>query len=110
MLLLRGMPSKTRTHYWNKITLFRKWWMDRGYPDGIPDEVDYSLEAARKVPSWRRVVKALLRNDYWCKGLGFSQQKSDAYHKYLDLMRRRREKWAIEDVDPSPGTQRDLFA
>lgn len=109
MLLLQGMPDSTREHYWNKITLFRKWWMDRGYPDGIPDEVEYALETAKKVPSWRRVVKALLRNDYWCKGLGFSQHKSDAYHKYLDLMRRRRTAWRIEEVDPSPGTQQDLF-
>lgn len=108
-LLLSGMPSATREHYWNKITLFRKWWMDRGYPDGIPDEVDYHLEAAKKAPSWRRVVKALLRNDYWCKGLGFSQHKSDAYHKYLDLMRRRREKWRLNAIDPSPNTQPDLF-
>lgn len=109
MLLIQSMPKTTGEHYWNKVTLFRKWWMDRGYEKGIPDEVDYKLEAARKAPSWRRVVKALLRNDYWCKGLGFTQHKSDAYHKYLDLMRRRREKWRLEEVDPSPGIQTTLF-
>lgn len=90
-LLLSSMPEATREHYENKILLYRKWWRERGYPDGIPDEAPYELETARKVPSWRRVVKTLLRNDYWCKGLGFSQHKSAAYEKYLDLMRRRRE-------------------
>jgi predicted phosphoadenosine phosphosulfate sulfurtransferase len=109
MLLLRGMPDRSREHYWNKITLFRKWWMERGYPEGIPDEADYKLEAARKVPSWRRVVKALLRNDYWCKGLGFTQQKSDAYQKYLAMMKRRRAAWQIEEVDPAPDMQQELI-
>jgi predicted phosphoadenosine phosphosulfate sulfurtransferase len=89
-LLLSSMPDLTREHYENKILLHRKWWQERGYPDGIPDEAPYELESARKVPSWRRVVKTLLRNDYWCKGLGFTQHKSAAYDKYMDLMRRRK--------------------
>jgi len=91
-LLINSMPPKTKEHFNNKILIFRKWWRERGYPDGIPDEADYRLETDRKVPSWRRVCKSLLRNDYWCKGIGFSQTKSDAYQKYLDLMNRRREK------------------
>lgn len=97
-LLVRSMPPKTRQHYANKVAVHRKWWMARGYETGIPDEADYHLEAARKVPSWRRVVKSLLRNDYWCKGIGFTQHKSDAYHKYLDLMRRRREAWQLDGI------------
>lgn len=94
-LLITSMPPRTKEHYDNKITMFRKWWMDRGYPDGIPDEAPYDLEAARKVPSWRRVCKALLRNDYWCKGLSFTQHRSAAYEKYLALMRKRKEKWNL---------------
>ena len=90
-LLVTSMPPKTREHYDNKISVFRKWWMDRGYPDGIPDEAPADLEATRKVPSWRRVCKALLRNDYWCKGMSFTQHRSEAYQKYLDLMKRRKE-------------------
>ena len=90
-LLLASMPDKTREHYENKFVLWVKWWMERGYPDGIPDEADPALETGRKVPSWRRVCKALLRNDWWCKGMGYTQQKSDAYEAYLDLMRRRKQ-------------------
>jgi predicted phosphoadenosine phosphosulfate sulfurtransferase len=93
LLLLNSMPPKTRLHYENKITIFNKWWTERGYPDGIPDEADYRLEADRKVPSWRRVCKSLLRNDYWCKGMSFTQHKSEAYQKYLDLMKKRRQNW-----------------
>lgn len=89
-LLLGSMPPRTKEHYENKIFLFVKWWQKKGYQDGIPDEADINLETDRKVPSWRRVCKTLLRNDYWSKGLGFSQHKSEAYQDYLDLMRRRK--------------------
>ena len=92
-LFLNSLPPKTKEHYENKIILFCKWWEERGYPDGIPDEADLALEMKRDVPSWRRICKSLLRNDYWCKGLGFSQHKSKAYKKYLDLMKRRKAEW-----------------
>ena len=98
-LLLGSLPPKTKEHYHNKIVLFNKWWMERGYPEGIPDEAELNLEMKRDVPSWRRVCKSLLRNDYWCKGLGFSQHKSEAYKKYLDLMRRRKEKWKEDNIN-----------
>lgn len=98
LLLLNSMPKKMRVHYQNKILLFRKWWIERGYAPDIPDEVDLNLENKRDIPSYRRVCKTLLRNDYWCKGLGFSQQKSDSYQKYLNLMERRKEKWKEERI------------
>lgn len=100
-LLVLSMPPKTQEHYQNKIVTFQRWWMQRGYPEGIPDESPAELEAARRAPSWRRVCKSLLRNDYWGKGLGFSQHKSDAYKKYLDLMRRRKEAWGVNGLQLS---------
>ena len=90
-LLINSMPPQTREHYYNKVYTFEEWWKEHGYPDGIPDEADYQMEAKRKAPSWRRVCKSLLRNDYWCKGLGFSQQKSSAYTKYLEFKKAKRE-------------------
>lgn len=94
-LLLASQPPRTREHFENKIVLFVRWWEMRGYPNGIPDECDPKDEATKKVPSWRRVCKALLRNDYWCKGLSFSQHKGGAYEKYLAVMKRRRAKWGL---------------
>ena len=96
-MFLESLPPKTKEHYENKILLFCRWWEERGYPEGIPDEAELALEMKRDVPSWRRVCKSLLRNDWWCKGLGFSQHKSAAYEKYLDLMRRRKEEWAKDE-------------
>ncbi len=90
-LLINSMPPKTKEHFTNKIFTFEKWWKEQGYPDGIPDAADYQMEQKRLAPSWRRVCKSLLRNDYWCKGLGFTQHKSAAYTKYLELKKRQRE-------------------
>lgn len=105
-LLIQSMPPKTQTHYQNKVLMFERWWRQRGYPDGIPDEAAYEMEAARRAPSWRRVCKSLLRNDYWCKGLGFSQHKSEAYTKYLKLMEKRKKDWdgQYELLLPEAGT------
>lgn len=94
-LILASMPDKSRIHFENKIAVFLKWYQDRGYPNGIPDYADPKDEAARNVPSWRRICKTLLRNDYWCKGLSFTQTKSESYDKYLQVMKRRRAKWGL---------------
>lgn len=96
-LLIRSMPPTMEKRYRDKVLLFEKWWADRGYPEGIPDEADYKMEAQHLAPSWRRVCKSLLRNDYWCKGLGFSQHKSDAYDRYHQMMRKRRQRWGVSE-------------
>lgn len=93
--ILSSTPPKTREHYKNKIAVYIKWWLSRGYPDGIPDEADLKIENAGKAPSWRRICKTLLRNDYWCKYLGFSPTKTSAYKNYTDLMKKRRQNWNI---------------
>jgi predicted phosphoadenosine phosphosulfate sulfurtransferase len=98
-LLINSMPPKTKLHYQNKISVFVQWWKERGYPEGIPDEGDYRLEAEKKIPSWRRVCKSLLRNDYWCKGMSFTQHKSEAYSNYLKLMEKRKNKWDLKLFD-----------
>jgi len=96
MMLLESMPTCTSEHYKDKIAVFLHWWAARGYEDGIPDEATSLEEAKKEKPSWRRVCKALLRNDYWCKGLSFSQHKNSAsYEKYLTLMKKRRSLWNL---------------
>jgi len=88
--ILSSLPPKTSEHYKNKIAKYIFWYKTRGYEDWIPDEWDYALEQKGKIPSRRQVCKTLLRNDYWCRWLGFSITKSSNYQKYLDLMRRKR--------------------
>lgn len=103
LMLLETMPQKTSEHFKNKIAVFIQWWKVNGVeragidcsediPDDMPDADD-----GKKRPSWRRIAKVLLRNDYWCKGLGLCQTKSEAYEAYLELMKRRRAKWGLFD-------------
>lgn len=91
--LLESMPPHAAEHYRNKIAVFVRWYETKGYPNGIPDTASVSDEANRKAPSWRRVCKTLLRNDWWCKGLGFCQHKSGAYDSYLVRMKKKRSEW-----------------
>lgn len=121
MLLLESMPEKMAEHYKNKIAVYIKWYEERGpmyylsdedlegdgvvsfvnrwrggYDGRLPDEAPYELERKKRAPSWRRVCKMLLRNDYWAKGLGFSQTKSGTAHqKYKKIMAKRRRQWGI---------------
>lgn len=95
MHILNTMPPKTSEHYKNKIAVYLKWYKDRGYENGIPDCADYKLEQLGKVPAWRQIAKTLLRNDYWCRNLGFGITKSSAYKKYLELMKNKRNEWKI---------------
>lgn len=83
-MLLSTMPTKTRTHYRERFIKFIRGWHRRGY-DVIPDEAPAELEANCWAPSWRRVCKTLLRNDYWCKGLGQTQPKSEAWNKFKKM-------------------------
>lgn len=99
MLVLESMPIKIQEHYKDKIAVFIKWYRDRGYPGGLPDENDYALEQSKLAPSWRRICKMLLRNDYWAKGLGFSLQVGGTAHaRYKELMAKRRAQWNIFPV------------
>lgn len=98
--LLNTMPKPTAEHYKNKLAVYLKWWSKRGYEAGIPDKAEVRLESYGKVPTWRKICKTILRNDYWCKGLGFSPTKTSAYKKYVELMKKRRVDWKIyEDIE-----------
>ena len=103
--ILDSTPPKTREHYKNKIAYYIQWYKVRGYPGGLPDgeEVPIKLENARKVPSWRRVCKTLLKNDYWCKYLDFSPTKTSAYSRYEALMAKRRNAWGIFGTQVDQG-------
>lgn len=90
--LLSTMPPYLAAHYKGKIDKFLKWWDDQGMKV-IPDFADPKLEAKRKIPSWRRICKVLLKNDYWCKGLSFSQTKRELEKQVNMITRYRSELW-----------------
>ena len=50
----------------------------------IEDEADKKMESLKIVPSWRRVARALERNDFFLTRLSFGETKSDV--QYLKEM------------------------
>lgn len=68
-----------RDHYYKKIKTFLDWHeKHEGVSiDKLPDEADKKLESAKKVASWRRIARAIEKNDFWMKRLSFSQTKND---------------------------------
>lgn len=89
-LLLKSLPPQVRNHYVKRFKKFMAGWQDRGYTT-IPDEAPKELENKQWAPSWRRMSRVILRNDYWCKGLGQTQPKSEAYKKYKELVKSKKE-------------------
>ena len=79
-LLLSSMPRPLARHYRKKIFKFIGHYRKNGVYS-IPDEADPKLEGAKKVPSWRRICKTLLLNDYFCKNLSFGATKYDIQEK-----------------------------
>ncbi|NBW12261.1 MAG: DUF3440 domain-containing protein [Caulobacteraceae bacterium] len=93
--LLDTMPGPTAEHYRTKIARYVNYCTGAlGYLGDIPDHADGDT-GGKDIPSWRRVCRCLLRNDYWCYSLSFSATKSAAYEKYMQLMKIRRNKWGI---------------
>lgn len=87
--LLKSLPSKMQVHYKEKFIKFIVGWKKRGYST-IPDKAPHSLEIKCWAPSWKRMARCILRNDYYCKGLGQTQPKSEAYEKYKSIKEKRR--------------------
>jgi len=87
--LLKSLPVNMQNHYRERFVKFIAGWKQRGY-DKIPDEAPHDLEIKCWAPSWKRMARCILRNDYYCKGLGQTQPKSEAYEKYKSIKEKRR--------------------
>lgn len=87
--LLKTLPGKMQQHYRERFIKFIAGWKQRGYAS-IPDEAPHDLEVRCWAPSWKRMARCILRNDYYCKGLGQTQPKSEAYEKYKAIKEKRR--------------------
>jgi predicted phosphoadenosine phosphosulfate sulfurtransferase len=87
--LLKSLPKKTQQNYRDRFEKFIAGWLQRGYKS-IPDEAPHSLEVKCWAPSWKRMARCILRNDYYCKGLGQTQPKSEAYEKWKAIKAKRK--------------------
>lgn len=94
--LLSTMPKKTRKNYTERFKKFIAGWKKRGY-NSIPDEAPHNLEVKCWVPSWKRMARAILRNDYYCKGLGQTQPVSEAYQKFKEIKHKNKVEQSIKE-------------
>lgn len=93
LFLLDSMPEPSAEHYRNKIAVYLHWFEKQGFgriPDTQPGDT-----GSKDVPSWRRICKVLLNNDYWCRALSFSPTKTSNYQRYHDRIKNKRNEWGI---------------
>lgn len=87
--LLDSLPTQTSEHYRTKIAIYLRWYKERDFPLGIP-EIQEGDMGSKDIPSWRRICKVILTNDYWCKGLSFAPTKSHNYQRYMERLKQQR--------------------
>lgn len=81
-------------HYWRKIKKFMIWYKKNYNIDlsSIPDIAETKLESQKKAISWRRIARAIEKNDFYLRRLSFSQTKTDEkqlmelIHKWDNLL------------------------
>mgnify|MGYP007096709557 CR=1 FL=1 len=56
----------------SKVAAWEARWAARCYSSGLPDSVPDGLLYSGRVPSWKAVALAVLRNDLHLKALGFA--------------------------------------
>ena len=86
----------------SKVGLYILSWRKRGYPDVIPDEAPIRLEQSGRVPSYRMICIAIMKNDLNLQYLGFSRPPCELYNEL-----KRQELIAKGKITPNP--QRKLF-
>ena len=82
------------SHYYKKIKKFMIWYKTKyGIElNDIPDVADSKLENQKKAISWRRIARAIEKNDFYLKRLSFAQTKNDdrqlmeLIHKWDNLL------------------------
>ena len=86
----------------NKISSYIKSWKRRGYPDDIPDEAPRRLEESFRVPSYRMLCIAIMKNDRHLLILGYSRPPCSIYNEI-----KRKELTEKGKIIPNP--QKRLF-
>lgn len=90
---------EVRDHYYTKIKTFLQWYEKNGVSiDQIPDEADRKMESAKKAASWRRIARAIEKNDFWMSRLSFGETKKDV-QQLFELKKKYRNIIRPQDTD-----------
>lgn len=86
---IRIYAPELEEHYYRKIKTFLGWWEKNGVSTNkIIDAGTAKQESNTEIPSWRRIARAIEKNDFWMKRLSFSATKSD-----VDRLNQLKEKY-----------------
>jgi len=78
---IRIYAPELEQHYYDKIKTFMKWWEEKkgvlvkNYNDYA--ESKFETAGPDRQPTWRRIARAIEKNDFWMKRLSFSATKRD---------------------------------
>lgn len=83
--------SQWETKMKAKILQYEAKWKTQGYKEGLPDAAPEKLEYLGKVPSYRNICRAILKNDVSLTSLGFSRKPTESYNilKRIELSNRK---------------------
>lgn len=81
-------------HYYRKIKKFMIWYKNKYNINikDIPEKAECKLENQKKAISWRRIARAIEKNDFYLRRLSFGQTKTDdielkrLIHKWDNLL------------------------
>lgn len=84
LYLLESLPEELKLRMSHKIFYHIEWYKNKGI--FIEDQLPDKEEEKRIAPSWRRICKVILKNDYNCRGLSFGLNEEFSY-KFRGLKR-----------------------
>lgn len=99
---LRLYVPELEEHYYRKIKTFMEWWEKETSmkPDQFPDD-KWELEGYRQAPYWKRIARAIEKNDFWMSRLSFGQTKFDVV-RLFELKKKYKNIINGEDTDSTP--------
>jgi len=62
-----------------KIENYIKTWESRCYKDGIPDELPNTLESLDRIPSYKKICMAIMKNEFNLESLGITRKPCAIY-------------------------------
>ena len=74
------------------------WYKKNEGIEKINDEEDKKLESSKKVASWRRIARAIEKNDFWMSRLSFGETKSDV-ERLFELKKKYKNLIYSKDTD-----------
>jgi predicted phosphoadenosine phosphosulfate sulfurtransferase len=110
--LLSTLPEVMRERYLSNFAVFLEWWMRHGYADlSIHQDERPPLKESdrRNLPSWRRMAKAILKNDFNCKTLSIGAIK-DVWNDVYERVENGRPVKVRKSVKPIYDYLRDQYA